>query len=277
MASNDNALLEYCTHVTPECPVSETIYTYAPNLGINAFFAAFFAIATILQVLFGIKWRVWTYMIAMVRGCTCETVGFVGRIILHRNPWNTPSFEIQIICLIIAPAFLAAAVYLSLKHLVLAFGEKYSLIKAEWYTWAFITGDFVALIMQGAGGAVTAASQSFALIQTGEDIAIAGICWQVASLVIFGILTLLYLRKVLQHRDHMAPEVLVIAQSTRFRCYCVGLILAYTMILVRCIYRIPELAGGWRNSIMVSEVSFVVLDNVMILIAVAALIIAHPG
>ena len=38
-------------------------------------------------------------------------------------------------------------------------------------------------------------------------------------------------------------------------------VLAYTTVLIRCIYRLPEMAGGWGNSLMRNEKEFLLLDG----------------
>jgi hypothetical protein len=43
------------------------------------------------------------------------------------------------------------------------------------------------------------------------------------------------------------------------------------------VYRIPELTGGWGSELMRDEPEFIVLEGVMIVIAVGALTIFHPG
>jgi hypothetical protein len=48
-------------------------------------------------------------------------------------------------------------------------------------------------------------------------------------------------------------------------------------VYIRCIYRIAELAGGWKNKIMQDEISFYVLDVAMVCVAVLALAVAYPG
>lgn len=88
---------DWCQSVSPECPVEGTLYGYAPNLGANAFFAAFFGIAFIFQIYFGIRYKTWTYMIAVGLGSVAECVGYIGRIMLHNNPYDDPGFKIQIV------------------------------------------------------------------------------------------------------------------------------------------------------------------------------------
>lgn len=44
-----------------------------------------------------------------------------------------------------------------------------------------------------------------------------------------------------------------------------------------CFLRIAEMAGGWGNHIMQDEISFLILDSTLILVATYLLTIFHPG
>ncbi|KAF2167825.1 hypothetical protein M409DRAFT_21972 [Zasmidium cellare ATCC 36951] len=264
-----------CSNVTPECPVEFSVLEYRPSLGANAFFLAIFALCAILQLIFGIKWKTWTFCFALTCGCILEFVGYIGRVLLWKNPYNTEGFEIQIICLIIAPAFTAAGVYLTLKHFVIAFGREYSLIKPQLYTWIFISADIFSLLLQALGAILSTVGASD--ITVGSDIALAGICFQVASLAFFGVTATVYFTRVWQNRSTVSDEAKKLAHSLRFRMFAGGIVLAYLTILTRCCYRIPELAGGWGNSVYRTEVLFIVLDGVMITMATLALTLLHPG
>lgn len=114
-ATNDTQQPSYddCLNVTAQCPVNETIYGYYPSLGANAFFIAIFAICLVAQSYLGLRYKTWTYLIALFFGCLGEVIGYAGRIILHNNPWDGTGFNMQICCLIIAPAFITAGIYLT--------------------------------------------------------------------------------------------------------------------------------------------------------------------
>jgi hypothetical protein len=45
----------------------------------------------------------------------------------------------------------------------------------------------------------------------------------------------------------------------------------------QCIYRVVELAGGFRSEAVNDRPAFMVLDGPMIMIAVGALTLCHPG
>ena len=99
------------------CPVSASIYGYYPNLAGNALFLVLYVVGCIAHLFFGIRNKLWSFMAAMVLGTICEAFGQAGRIMLHHDPFSKPGFKLQIVCLTIAPAFLAAGIYLMLKHL----------------------------------------------------------------------------------------------------------------------------------------------------------------
>lgn len=59
---------------------------------------------------------------------------------------------IQIVCLTIAPAFLAAGIYLCLSRIVVTFGEENSRIKPLSYPRIFVPCDILSLVLQATGG-----------------------------------------------------------------------------------------------------------------------------
>jgi hypothetical protein len=58
----------------------------------------------------------------------------VGRIQSWQNQWGQTGFLMQIVCLTIAPAFMAGGIYLCLRRVVYAFGPENSRISPEAYT-----------------------------------------------------------------------------------------------------------------------------------------------
>ena len=67
---------------------------------------------------------------------------------MHENPYSRLGFNIQISCLIFAPSFTAAAIYVVFKHVVRTFGVEKSRIGANWYLIVFMVCDLIALILQ---------------------------------------------------------------------------------------------------------------------------------
>ncbi|KAL8779023.1 MAG: hypothetical protein Q9213_007138 [Squamulea squamosa] len=266
-----------CVDVTDFCVVSETIYGYRPNLGATSFFIAVFAACLGIQLFQGIRWRTWFYMGAMTLGCLGEVVGYVGRVLLHDNPWDGIGFQMQICCLIIAPSFFAAAIYLTLKHIVLTFGPEHSRIVPKWYTWIFIGCDLFSLILQGAGGGLAASADKQSTQDAGSHLMLAGIVWQVFTLIVFAALAGDFVLRASRARSSLTLAASELLRSTKFKLFSTGLIVSFLAILIRCVYRIAELAGGWKNDIMQNEAEFIVLEGVVIVVAVICQTAFHPG
>ena len=70
----------------------------------------------------------------MTAGTALELIGYIGRVKSNKNQWEESGFLMQIVCLTIAPAFMAGGIYLCLRRIVYAFGPENSRIKPESYT-----------------------------------------------------------------------------------------------------------------------------------------------
>lgn len=196
---------------------------------------------------------------------------------MHSNAWNDAGFEMQICCLILAPSFFAAALYLTLKDMVRAIGPQFSPIKPRLYPWIFISCDLLSLILQGAGGGTAASANTTKVSDDGGHIMLAGIVFQVATFTFLYTLLALFIRNLRNGRQTMTESQLSVLHSRDFKVFAWGIFIASVGIYLRCIYRIAELAGGWENKIMRDEVSFYVLDGAMCVIAITALTFAYPG
>jgi hypothetical protein len=79
-----------CTLQT--CPLSDGYIQYQPNMGGNIFYIAVFAVLLVGQLASGIKFRTWSFMVPMVVGLILEVLGYLGRILLHNNPFDFNAF-----------------------------------------------------------------------------------------------------------------------------------------------------------------------------------------
>lgn len=252
-----------CTDITPGCPVTDTIYGYYPSLGFNSFFIAFFALFAIVHAALGIVGRTYFFAYVLTLGCISEALGYGGRIMLWQNPFNSTGFELQISCLIFAPSFVAAAIYITLKQLVLTFGEATSLLRPSLYTWIFISCDMVSLTLQAVGGGLAgSAGENASQRDVGTNLMIAGIVFQVVTLLAFTCLVLLYIVHTRSSWHETVPsQARDLVHSRRFQLFCSMLAVATLAVFTRCIYRIPELTGGWGSPLMRDEPSFIVLEG----------------
>lgn len=268
-----------CTQVTAECPVSGTLYGYRPNLGGTIFFLIVFALCSIVQIVVGTWKRLPAYAIVVSIGTVLECLGYGGRLMMHDNPWSDPGLKLQIVCLVLAPSFLAAGIYLTFKHLVRVIGPEYSRLKPAMYPRIFITCDFGSIVLQGVGGGL--ASGEGSIIDTGNHLIVAGIAFQVVTQAVCFLLAADFAWR--WYRARHAPRQNSSAAETEsagkrpsnFYLACTGI--AFLTIFIRCIYRVPEMAGGWGNPLMQDETTFLILDGAMIAIACILMSIAHPG
>lgn len=122
VGTGNKTLLEFpelCTIET--CDLNMANFLYIPTLPGNAAVAAIFGILIVGQLGLGIKYKTWGYMVAMVFGLVLEIVGYVGRIMMHNNPFNGDAFLMYLVTCTIGPALFTAAVCLSYHFSFLKF------------------------------------------------------------------------------------------------------------------------------------------------------------
>jgi hypothetical protein len=207
-----------------------------------------------------------------------EIIGYVARIGIHSNPFNNNDFLIYLVCLTIAPAFLSAAIYLCLSRIVVVYGTHLSYFKPRTYTIIFCSFDFISLLLQAAGGGIAASTKKPDLLNTGKNVMLAGLGFQVASLVIFAIAAGYFAFRVWSNQDSWNPRFSSLTSSRRFKAFLVGLVVATVTIFVRSVYRCVELSGGFNGKLFTSdEALFMILEGVMLVFACGCLTVLHPG
>lgn len=274
------ALYEQHLCTLDTCPMSMATIGYLPVLWGQILFIAIFGAALIAHIGLGIRYKTWTFSIAMFFGLIGEAVGYAGRISLHDNPFNGDAFLQYLVALTIAPAFLTAAIYLTLSRIVVAYGEKISYFKPRTYTITFITFDIIALVLQGLGGGIasSAPDDDQDMTDLGINIMIAGLAWQVVSLLIFTAMSsyfFLRVRKAPGSHFNMKFDALRAKPYFKASLYALGL--ATLVIIVRSIFRCAELSEGFDGELANDEVTFMILEAAMIAIAVLCLTFFHPG
>ncbi|KAK1755425.1 RTA-like protein [Echria macrotheca] len=275
---------DLCNEITPYCPVQATTLGYFPNRGINIFFAIGFGLAGVTTLVLGIWKRTWSYTAFITAGCMLEMAGYIARVPLADNPWNKTGFQTQIVAVILAPTLVCISVYLTLKHVCLALHPGLSRVRPGLYPFIFVPLDVSCLVVQAIGGILAAsAGDNFAMLRNGNRAIIAGIALQVVVLLFFGSVAADYYVRVRswvrvdgvhEERHH---EAVSLWRDKKFRLFVYAVVGAYCGILIRCIYRIAEMAGGWGNHIMQDEPSFIVLEGFMVLIACCLLAAFPPG
>ena len=99
MARLPNGLISFGTRAncTLElCPLEASILQYQPSIPGNAVIIGMFGLLMLVHLIQGIRWKTWSFMVCMLIGCVDEIVGYVGRIMLHSNPFSFAAFVIQV-------------------------------------------------------------------------------------------------------------------------------------------------------------------------------------
>ena len=206
-----------------------------PSLAGNAILAGVFGLCALAQLLLGIRYRFISYSIPVFLGCTGEVIGYIGRVMLHSNPWKSGAMLMNILLLILSPSFFAAALYLTLKHTIEFYGPAWSFLKPRWYPWLFITCDVIGFITQLVGGVLTSADAQ-STKDIGNGVMIAGIAFQAGTMAVAGLLAVVYVVRRTRHMYGTFAKPSSPKEEKR-ALYLLCMTTAYIFILIRCIYR----------------------------------------
>jgi hypothetical protein len=280
------------------CDLTLAHINYPPSIGGNALFAGIFAGYFLVQLLLGFKFRSWGFMATTTIGMMTEVIGYVARLMMHNNPFSRTDFLMYLVTLTIAPAFPGAAVYLCLARIIVVYGEERSRFRPRTYTIMFCSCDFLALLLQAAGGAIASTAQTTST--AGINIMLAGLSCQVASLVLFAACCGEFAFRINcsshtpgnPYADPMervsrpnapssirsgTPLQTTLPKNPLFQAFFVGLCVATLTIFIRSCFRVAELSGGFYGPLANNEVSFMVLEGAMVATACLCLTILHPG
>ncbi|KAK5734861.1 phospholipid-translocating ATPase rsb1 [Elasticomyces elasticus] len=284
---------DLCTLET--CCLAQSSFLYIPSYGGNIFFAIWFGLMILPQIGLGIRYKTWGFMSAMIIGLALEVIGYAARVQLNNNPFDGDSFLMcvplipyikpasdlpcsrYLITLTIAPVFISAAIYLCLTRIIVIYGEKCSRFKPGTVAIAFMTSDFLSLLLQAVGGAIADTADTHADSRVGIDIMIAGLVLQAISLAAFLVFVADFAWRCHRGVLDQGPAKQRVRNQMLFKAFMANLLLATIVILIRSIFRVAELWGGFDGALWNNEVDFLILDGAMISLAALCLSALHPG
>ena len=107
---------------------------------------------------------------------------------------------------------------------------------------------------------------------------VAGVSWQVFSLLLFAGLCYEYCLRVRRaFADDLNPGFEALRRTWRFKWFLRALALATLTIFVRSVFRCAELSQGFHGKLANQQVTYMILEGAMICIAVICLTAFHPG
>ncbi|KAJ7219802.1 RTA1 like protein-domain-containing protein [Mycena haematopus] len=254
-------------------------YGYTPQESVAILFLALFGISTVLHIGQATYFRTWWLLPTAVFCGIGELLGWSGRLWSSQNPTANTPFIIQICATIIAPTPLLAATFMIMSRIVGQLGTSYSWLTPKWYTILFLPCDLIALVVQGVGGGMASSASDLTGANQGANVMLGGIGFQFAVIIIFTILacdfSLRYMRKKpIPSRTTGTPRG---PFTMRLKFMLAALAFSTTVLVVRSVYRLIELSGGWDGHVIRTEVYFNVLDGGMVTLAIFTLNFVHPG
>jgi hypothetical protein len=182
----------------------------------------------------------------------------------------------QSLLLLVAPALLAASIYMILGRLILVVdGEHHSLIPKKWLTKTFVAGDVLSFVMQS-GGAGMMSSGNSKSVKLGEKVIVGGLIMQVIFFIIFLFVATAFYQRI-QREPTVRASTLQKNGKTGWMTLFYALFTASGFILVRSIFRVIEYIQGDAGYLLRNEVWLYIFDSVLMLSVVVLFNIIHPS
>jgi hypothetical protein len=149
-----------------------------------------------------------------------------------------------------------------LSQIIIYIDRTASRVNPKFAYWIFIPADIISLILQAAGGAMSAGSEGGS--DSGVDIALAGLIFQVITLAFFAICVLDYMWRSRGTWKRSSSKSNPTVLSQRFISFCFFLSLATLLIFIRCVYRVYELSEGYsrESEALRDQATFIGLEGV---------------
>ncbi|GIK05410.1 hypothetical protein Aspvir_009519 [Aspergillus viridinutans] len=236
------------------------LWHYVPSKAAAVIFALLFLAATLYHV-----WKIWrmkTYFcICFALGGFFEFVGYCARASAHDKTGRMMPYCIQSVYILLGPALFAATIYVVLGRIIRAVrGEQYSLIRINWLTKVFVTGDVLSFVVQeGAAGMM-------------GKIVVGGLLIQVIMFGFFLITAIVFQSRMRRHPRGLSTSVDIPWKSHLRTLHVVGL-----LIMVRSVFRVAEFAMGNDGYLLKHEWTLYVFDATLMWIVMVVFAYNYPG
>ncbi|KAF7716856.1 RTA-like protein [Penicillium ucsense] len=247
-------------------------YHYDPSMGAAVVFVLLFIGTTGYHMMQMFKSRTW-FFIPFAIGGIFEIIGYIGRAASSKQSpnWTLGPYLVQTLFLLLAPALLAASIYMFLGRIILVLqAESHALMKKKWLTKVFVTGDVLSFLLQGAGGGIQS-SGSLEGMKTGEHIIVAGLVIQILFFAFFIVTATHFDRKLMKY-----PIPRARSPSIPWRRHLNILYLTSGLIMIRSMFRLIEYAQGNGGYILRHELYLYIFDSLLMFLTMVIFNVVHP-
>ncbi|KAK5069278.1 hypothetical protein LTR64_008427 [Lithohypha guttulata] len=262
------------------------LWHYKPSMAAAVIFIVLFVLLSAYHSFLLIRRRTW-FCVPFVVGGLFEIIGYIGRALAVNNIDSVPPYTIQALGLLLAPILFAASIYMILGRIVRVLqGEAYTIIRVNWLTKIFVTGDVLCFCIQAAGGGMLAVATTQAEIDRDNNIVLGGLILQVCIFIVFLVTAIIFHRRMSQRPTSASLDGSLGENggisSGRFgtmtwRKLMVGLYVSSILISLRNIFRVVEYAMGWSGYLLSTEWPLYVFDGLlMVLVLVVCIMWYHP-
>ncbi|KAJ3809465.1 RTA1-domain-containing protein [Lentinula aff. lateritia] len=258
-------------------------YGYRPTRSICILFLCLFGISSLIHFSQALFYRKWFFLYTAVLAGLVEILGWSGRLWSNQNLPNSTAFTMQITCTIMGPTPLLAANFIILAGVIRKFGDCYCRLSPRLYSIIFLSCDFIALAVQGGGGGIASATKDTDTVNLGSHIMLGGIAFQFVVIICYVVLAIEFFWRYSRGRPVRSRSGVVSKLSTKVavdehdRLMIYALIFNTSCLFLRAIYRTVELTDGFHGKIIETQWLFNVFDGAMIVLAMYAFNVAHPG
>ncbi|KAL4892302.1 RTA1 like protein [Aspergillus ambiguus] len=240
------------------------LWEYVPSMAASIIFLLLFLAPTLFHV-----WMAWKtrarFCIPFIVGGVFEVVGFAARAACTTATADLILYIIQSIFILLGPVLFAASVYMVLARLIRSVNaEKYSLIRINWVTKAFVAGDIISFLVQGQGSGLMATDGMKGIA---KGIVICGLMIQI---FVFGFFIATSI--VFEKRMKRAPT-----SDAPYKHHLYPLYAVSWLIMLRSVFRVIEYAMGQKGYLLTNEWPLFVFDAVPMVCVMVIWGFWHPG
>ncbi|KAF5678005.1 RTM1 [Fusarium circinatum] len=220
-----------------------------------------------------IKYRAW-YFIVVVIGSAIEVAAYNIRIHSVQNQSEITPFVLTLTYTVLAPVLIAAGNYLLISRLILAVlptsHHRILRIPDRRLTPIFVFCDVIAFLIQGSGSGIASSDNWQGEMENiGVKILIVGLAFQLAAFSLF---------LCVFRRFHVLALRMAVEDAPRgWQKVVLAVYISSILIMVRCIFRVVEFAGGRDTYAFSHEWLFWVFESLPMAVAIGIFCFYHPS